>query len=245
MNEELKNKLKYLRLGGLIADWDSYMNLAQRANYSQVRLLTHIIEEEYKIKKENSRKIRLRRANIPQHFVIETYPFEKQPNLKKKKILNIYDSFDYMSKNQDIIWIGGPGVGKSGLATSFLIQAINKEYTGRFIVFPELVEILYQAVADHSEAAVLKTFASYDCLLIDELGYVEIEPIQVGLFFTLMKKRLGKKTTLITTNLGFSQWDSFLKNNHLTAALIDRLTESSYVFNMKKCRSLRDKLDND
>mgnify|MGYP005807335885 FL=1 len=51
MNEELKNKLKYLRLGGLIANWDSYMNLAQRANYSQVRLLTHIIEEEYKIKK--------------------------------------------------------------------------------------------------------------------------------------------------------------------------------------------------
>ena len=66
---------------------------------------------------------------------------------------------------------------------------------------------------------------------------------QVGLFFTLMQKRHKTKTTLITSNLGFSDWGSFLKNNHLTAALIDRLTENSHVINMKDCRTLRDKLD--
>jgi DNA replication protein DnaC len=106
-----------------------------------------------------------------------------------------------------------------------------------------LVELLYKSVADHSEAAVLKTFASYDCLLIDELGYIEVEPLQVGLFFTLMSKRHKHKTTLITSNLGFKQWNSFLKNDHLTAALIDRLTENSYVINMRKCTSLRKQLD--
>jgi DNA replication protein DnaC len=98
-------------------------------------------------------------------------------------------------------------------------------------------------VADHSEAKVIKKFVSYDCLLIDELGYVEVEPVQVGLFFTLMHKRHKRKTTLITSNLGFSQWGSFLKNSQLTAALIDRLTESSHVLNMKNCVSLRTRLD--
>jgi len=77
----------------------------------------------------------------------------------------------------------------------------------------------------------IKTFSNYDCLLIDELGYVELEPVQVGLFFTLMQKRHKKKTTLITSNLGFEQWVSFLKNDHLTAALIDRLTEVSHIVN--------------
>jgi DNA replication protein DnaC len=86
-------------------------------------------------------------------------------------------------------------------------------------------------------------FESYDCLLIDELGYVETEPLQVGLFFTLMHKRHKKKSTLITSNLGFDKWDSFLKNNQLTAALIDRLTENSHVINMKNCISLRLKLN--
>jgi DNA replication protein DnaC len=144
---------------------------------------------------------------------------------------------------QNIIWIGPTGVGKTGLATAFLIDAINRGYSGRFVSFPELIEVLYQSIGNHSESKVIKTFASYDCLLIDELGYVEVEPSQVGLFFTLMQKRYKKTHTLITSNLGFSQWTSFLKNVQLTAALIDRLTENSHVINMKECVSLRPKLN--
>jgi len=243
MDEELIKMLKYIRLKGLLTNWDHYLKIAEKGNFSHVRLLRYVIEEEYKIKKENSRKHRINRSKIPEKLVMETFPFDKQPKMKKKKVLSIYDAFDYMQKNQNIIWIGPTGTGKTGLATAFLIQAINKGYNGRFILFPELIETLYKSVADHSEAKLIKTFASYDCLLIDELGYVEIEPVQVGLFFTLMNKRHKKKATLITSNLGFGQWESFLKNDQLTAALIDRLTENSHVINMKNCVSLRPKLD--
>jgi len=162
--------------------------------------------------------------------------------MDKKKVIHLYDAFDYMTRTRNIIFFGPTGVGKTGLATAFLIQAIDRGYNGRFILFPELVELLYKSLADHSEEKLIKTFASYDCLLIDELGYVELEPVQVGLFFTLMQKRHKKKTSLITSNLGFEQWASFLKNDHLTAALIDRLTEVSHIVNMKNCASLRPKL---
>jgi DNA replication protein DnaC len=147
-----------------------------------------------------------------------------------------------MAKSQNLIWVGPTGCGKTGLATSFLIQAIQRGYTGRYVLFPELIAELYRSVADHSEPQVLKRYLSYDSLLIDEIGYVEAEPVQVGLFFTLMHKRHRRKPTLITSNLGFGEWRSFLKNDHLTAALIDRLTENSHVFNMKNCVSLRPKL---
>ncbi len=243
MDKELEEKLRYLRLGGLLANWDNYLKSAQKGNFSHVRLLKYIAEQEYDIKKENSRKLRINRAKIPEQFVMETFPFNRQPTLNRKKVLGIYDAFDYMTKNQNVIWIGSTGTGKSGLATSFLINAINHGYNGRFILFPELIDVLYQSLADHSEAKVIKTFSSYDCLLIDEIGYVEVEPVQVGLFFTLLHKRHKQKTTLITSNLGFGQWASFLKNDHLTAALIDRLTENSHVINMRNCTSLRSKLD--
>lgn len=243
MDEELIKILKYLRMGNLLANWDEYLTTARKKRFSPVRFLTYVLQEEYSVKVENSRKLRLKKAKIPEELVIETYPFKRQPNLDKKKIMSLYDAFDYMTKSRNIIWVGPTGVGKSGLATGFLIQAINRGYKGRYIMFRDLVEELFQAGADHSEDEVLKRYLAYDCLLIDELGYVEVEPAQVGLFFTLLHKRHRKKPTLITSNMGFSDWHSFLKNDQLTAALIDRLTENSHVINMIKCESLRPKTD--
>jgi len=242
MNEELITMLKYLRLGGLHAHWDQTLARASKGRFSHSRLLTYVLQQEYKIKIENARQFRLNRARIPELLVMETFPFKQQPKLNRKAILSIYDAFDYMPNRQNIIWVGPTGCGKTGLATAFLIDAINRGHTGRFVPFADLIDELRAAGADHSEAKVLKRYRSCDCLLIDELGYVEVEPAQVGLFFTLMQRRHRKKSTLITSNLGFSEWRSFLKNDHLTAALIDRLTENSHVINMKSCRSLRPKL---
>jgi DNA replication protein DnaC len=242
MNDQLATKLKYLRLGGLLGHWDDYLKLAGDQRFSHGRLLTHIVEEEYRTKQDNARQLRLKHARLPEPWVIETFPFERQPKLNKKKVMALYDSSDYLTRSQNIIWLGGTGVGKTGLALSFLVHAIDQGYSARYVMFAELVDELYQSVADHSEEKVLKKYVAYDCLAIDEIGYVEVEPVQVGLFFTLMQRRHKKRPTLITSNLGFSDWGSFLKNAHLTAALIDRLTDNSYVFNMRQCVSLRPKL---
>ena len=242
MDQDLLKMLKYLRLSGLVSQFDRFVQEAKTQDISHVRWLKAIIEQEYQLKQENARKRRLCRAKIPETWLFQTFPFTRQPKLNRKKVIHLYDDFDFMSQARNIIFFGPTGVGKTGLATAFLIQAIDRGYNGRFILFPELVELLYKSVADHSEEKMIKTFAAYDCLLIDELGYVELEPVQVGLFFTLMQKRHKKKTSLITSNLGFEQWASFLKNDHLTAALIDRLTEVSHIVNMKNCGSLRPKL---
>jgi DNA replication protein DnaC len=242
MDDDLAETLKYLRLRGLLEHWDAILTQARKRRFSHERLLRHVLEEEYRIKKDNARKLRLQRARIPEHLVLETFPFDRQPKLNRKRILSLYDGFDYMRKHQNLIWVGPTGCGKTGLATGFLIQAIERGYSGRHILFPELVAELYASVADHSEEKVIKKILTFDCLLIDEVGYIEVEAVQVGLFFTLMHRRHKKKPTLITSNLGFSEWGSFLKNDHLTAALIDRLTENSHVINMKNCVSLRPKL---
>lgn len=242
MDQDLLMMLKYLRLSGLASQFDHFLEKAETEDISHVRWLRQIIEEEYRLKQENARKRRLSLSRIPEMWTFQTFPFVRQPKVDKKKVTHLYDAFDYITHARNIIFFGPTGVGKTGLATAFLIQAIDRGYNGRFILFPELVELLYKSVADHSEEKLIKTFAAYDCLLIDELGYVELEPIQVGLFFTLMQKRHKKKPSLITSNLGFEQWTSFLKNDHLSAALIDRLTEVSHIVNMKNCFSLRPKL---
>ena len=243
MDEEMIAMLKYLRLGRLLSHWDETMETARKGRYSVERLLKYVVEEECRAKRENARLLRRQRANIPEILEIETFPFSRQPKLDRKKIMSYYDSFDYMTKHRSMVWLGPTGCGKSGLATAFLLQAIDRGHRGYFVTFPELLDELFKSLADRSEGKVLKRYLSYDCLVIDEVGYVEVEPAQVGQFFTLMHKRHKKKTTLITSNLGFAEWGTFLHNIQLTAALLDRLTENSHVINMKNCKSLRDKLD--
>ena len=78
-------------------------------------------------------------------------------------------------------------------------------------------------------------------MLIDEIGYKTLEKDQAGLFFDLLRKRNKDKTTLLTSQLGFDEWGNFLQNKHLTAALLDRITENCTVFNMSECISIRPK----
>lgn len=243
MDEPLAEMIRYLRLSGLLDNWETILKEAAKDNYSHTRLLKRVVEEEYKIRRDKASQMRHQRAYVPQPFRIETYPFHEQPNLDKKRVMLLYEGFDYMTNHRNVIWVGKTGCGKTGLGTAFLLQAIDRGYSGRHVLFAELVAELYASLADHSLPQKLKRYTTYDCLLIDEVGYTEIEPQQGALFFSLMQKRHFSKTTIITSNLGFGEWGGFLKNEQLTAALLDRLTESSYVINMRRCRSLRHPLD--
>lgn len=242
LDEELVLMLKHLRWGTLLARWDAIMDAASERGDSPESFLRSVIRTEYESKRENARLQRRQRANIPEFWEIETFPFARQPTLDRQRVMSYYHSFEYMTKQRNLVWLGPTGCGKTGLATSFLLQALDRGHRGYFVTFPELLQELFRALADRSESRVLKRYLAYDCLVIDEVGYVEVEPAQIGQFFTLMHKRHKKKTTLITSNLGFPEWGSFLHNPHLTSALIDRLTENCHTINIKDGVSLRDKL---
>lgn len=242
-DQELATLLRELRLVNLLSRWDEYMAKCRGAHHSLEQALRFLLREEHQARRDHARILRRKRASIPEMFELQSFPYAKQPKLDRQKLQSLYDSLEYVTKCRNIVWMGPTGCGKTGLATAFLLRAIDAGYRGYFVTFPQLIMELFQSQADRSERRLLKRYASYDCLVIDEVGYVEVEPAQVGQFFTLMHQRHKRKSTLITTNLGFSEWSTFLNNKQLTAALIDRLTENSHVFNMKQGRSLRDPLE--
>jgi DNA replication protein DnaC len=241
MEQEIDSYLKYLEWENLRMHWDDYLKNAAQKKSSYHQLLTTIVTDEYQNRCERRRMARVKAAKIPQLLVMETFPFDKQPQLKKKMVMELYDSKRFITENQFLLFIGPTGCGKTGLGTSYLIQAINNEYRGRFIEFNALIDMLYQSIADHSEKRVVKQLASIDCLLIDEVGYTSIDKSAAGLFFNLMKQRHNKHCTILTSQLGFEEWGSFINDKHLTAALLDRITENCTVFNMTKCISIRNK----
>jgi len=239
MDENIENKLKFLGFKWLLNNWDSLLSNTKNDDISYLKLITQIINSEYEMKKECARLNRIKNAKIPQLYTIETYPFNKQPKLKKQKILSLYDSLEYAANCHDLIFVGPTGCGKTGLAVSFLVNAINHGFTGLFIEFPQLIRSLYQSRGDRTEQFLLKKLSGINVLLIDEIGYDPISREQAGIFAELLRKRHNKSATILTTQLGFEEWNKFLLDKHITAALIDRLTVNCTVFNMSACESIR------
>src|SRR5437868_2333912 len=167
MNDSLKEKLQYLHLNRLATQWEEDLKEAARQRMSHASFLTHVVEQEYRVKCDNARQQRLKRARLPEPWTIETFPFARQPKLNRKEIMALYDTMDFIPKSQNIIWLGRTGCGKTGLATSFLTRAIQLGYTGRYVLFAELITELYRSVADRSEARVLKPYLTCDVLHID------------------------------------------------------------------------------
>jgi len=241
MNETFEKKLTFLGLKLLSSEYTNVLNKARKTKISYHRFLTNIIEREYEYKVEYKRLTRIKAAKIPELLVMETFPFNLQKRLRKKLIMELYDSMRYMDDSQALLFLGPTGCGKTGLATAFLINAINQGYRGLFIDFNTLMRQLFQSIADHSERKTIKRLASIDCLLIDEVGYSTLNKEKSGLFFELIKLRHKKTCTIITSQHGFDEWDEFINDAHMTAALIDRITENCTVFNMTKCISIRNK----
>jgi DNA replication protein DnaC len=241
MDEDIKKQLQFLGYRYTLENWDTIFQEAKKEQPAYQSFFAKIIAREYADKKEKARLGRIKKATIPELLVMETFPFSNQPRLKKRLVMELYDSCRFITQRQELIFIGPTGCGKTGLATAFLIHAINQGYRGYFIEFGKLLNKLFQARADHTEDKLLKGLASYEILLIDELGYEAVEKEQAGLFFELIKARNRKYSTIITTQLGFEEWGNFLNNPHLTAALLDRITVNCTVFNMKECISIRPK----
>src|SRR6266436_10382835 len=148
MTDTLAEQLNYLHLPGLLARWEEHLKAAAQSNLSHARLLTRVIEEEYRLKCDHARQQRLKRAQIPERWVMDTFPFERQPKLSRKKIMALYDSMAFLADKPNIIRMGGTGCGKTGLATSFLIQAIHQGARGRYVLFADLLYELHRSQAD-------------------------------------------------------------------------------------------------
>jgi DNA replication protein DnaC len=241
VNEDLKKQIQVLGLKHLAQNWDELCATALKQKPSYHRFLTDILAAEYGLLQEKNRMARIRKANIPELLVMKTFPFAQQPKLKQKFVLELYDSSRYLTERQELIFIGPTGCGKTGLATAFLIHAINQGYRGCFIDFRKLLELLLRSKGDHTESKVIKRFQNYPILLIDEWGYDPVEKEVAGLLFEVLKVRHRKFTTLLTTQLGFEEWATFLPNAHLLSAILDRLTENCTVFNLQNGISLRKK----
>ena len=246
VNKQTLEILNYLKLDYLKNNWDEIIKRAEKEETSYQKLLQNILAREYEEKVEKVKSNKIIAAKIPNSFTIATYPFDLQPHLDKKRIFARHDSLDFVIDKKSIIFIGKSGSGKTGLASSFLRQAINNGHSGRFVEFRTLMEELLKSIGDRTEKKLIHRYSKYDCLVIDDLSFTTIiEKGEANLFNSLIQKRYKHGSTIITTPLGIAEWDKVFSNAPLTESVIGRLTDNGHILTLKNCGSVRPKCDVD
>lgn len=222
MREELQQLLATLRFHGMAQVLDRLLNQAEKNGQPVTQVLLQLLQEELRHRQERSLAYRITQAKLPWDWSLDTFPFTQQPAVNPSQIKSLA-GLDFIGRAQNIVFVGPPGTGKTGLAIGLLRQALINGHRGRFYKAQDLIDELYASLADRTTTRVLNRLSQYDVLLIDELGYLTLKPEHVNAFFKLFDMRYGKVPTIITTNLIYSDWYELFQRKSLVDALLDRL----------------------
>ena len=238
MTDEIDQLLRSLHLTKIAAIIGEELAHAKKHELTYDTFLARLLRAQYHHRQETSLAWRIKQAHFPEIGTLESFPFKRQPGVNAKQIRALAE-LEFVPKAENVVLIGPTAVGKTGLASGLLLKAIQNGYRGRFISAQDLFDEMYASLADRSTRQLLNLLVRIDCLLIDELGYVNLRPEQTNIFFKLMEERYRRKPTLITTNLDYPEWQAFLGNKALVDALLSRLRHQCHTIRIDG-PSLRD-----
>jgi DNA replication protein DnaC len=238
MTEELEQLLKNLNLRRILEIGDEQLRAAEKGEISYAEFLTRLVRAQWQAKQEGALEWRIGRANLPERWTLETFPFARQPGVNRKQIRG-FAELEFIARAENIVFTGATGVGKTGLASGLLLKALENGYRCQFIKAQDLFDEMYASLADRSSRQLVKRLARLDVLLVDELGYLNLKPEQCNIFFKLMEERYRQHPTIITTNLGYDEWPNFLGNRPMVEALLSRLRHQCHTVHIDG-PSLRD-----
>ncbi len=204
---------------------------AEHKNLTHKEFLIDYLEHELIQRQSNSITRKISTAKFPYKKYIDEFEMAKYNETLQYKFRKIM-SLEFIDNKENIIMIGNPGSGKTHLSIALGIEACKQGKNVLFISVPDLIIQLKEALSNRQLDAYKKKFIKYDCVILDELGYVSFDKAGCEILFNLLSNRNDRGSTIITSNLNFDRWEEIFKDPMLTGAMIDRLTHKAHIFDM-------------
>jgi len=228
----LADAIRALGLGYAATILDVATSKAIARNDSPTALLDHLVREELRAQCERRAQMALKRSNIFPLTTLDSYDFTYPKSVDRDAVMKAA-SLQFLADKTNCVFLGPSGVGKTHLANAIGQLACLHSHRVRFTTAADLVNDLVSAQARNGLHRRLGLWASYELLLLDELGYLNFDARGADLLYQVLNRRYQRASTIVTTNLPFKDWGTLFHNAAAASAIADRLVHRGLLIHIQ------------
>lgn len=224
--------LKQLRLPTMNRLWEEINKEAVQQGWSPIQYLKVLCEHELS-HRDNQRLVRyMADAQLPKGKTLETFDFNAVASLNKNQVTAFASGDIWIKSGSNLLIFGPSGVGKTHLAAAIGEKLVEAGYRVLFSRTTDIVQKLQAAKREYSLPNALEKLSKYDCLILDDFGYVQKDQTETSVLFELICERYENKSLLITCNQVFAEWDKIFMDKAMAIAAVDRLVHHATIFEL-------------
>ena len=227
----LDHHLKVLRLPTFLREYDKVAQQCADEAVDYPRYLFRLTELELLDRERRATERRIKQARFPVVKSLDSFDFLAIPSLNKLLVLELMRG-EFIDRRECVLALGNSGTGKTHIALAIGLAACQKGYRVRFTTAASLVHELMEARDEKRLLRFQKHLASFELLIVDELGFVPLSKTGAEMLFEIFSQRYERSATMVTSNLPFNEWTEILGSERLTGALLDRLTHHVHILEM-------------